>query len=125
MRLATLTMCAILVAFPAMAQQQGGGNSVLDTLEGALGQFGQRGGGQQGGTASQPLNTRNLPHDQSGRVDVGRLNDEQLRQYDEELTRHGRDIAQQLRDTEREMQARNIDRSGYSGSSSSRGGRGR
>jgi hypothetical protein len=121
MKLAALTLCAALAAVPAMAQQQGK-NSVLDSLEGALNQLNQR-GGQHSGTDNQQLDTRNLPRDQSGRVDVRRLSDDQLQQYDEALTRQGRSIARDLRDTEREMQARNLDQSGYSGSSrNSRGG---
>jgi hypothetical protein len=99
-----------------MAQQRGG-NSVLNSLEGALNQLNQR-GGQYSGTDEQPLDTRNLPRDQSGRVDVRRLSDDQLQQYDEQLTRRGRSIAQDLRDAEREMQARNMDQNGASGSSS-------
>jgi len=101
-----------------MAQQQNH-NSVLDSLEGALNQLNQR-GGQYSGTDNQPLDTRNLPHDRSGRVDVRRLSNDQLQQYDEELTRRGRGIAQDLRDAEREMQARNLDQNSYSGSSSGR-----
>jgi len=116
MRLAAIAVCATLAAFPAMAQQNGG-NSVLNSLEGALNQLNQR-GGQSSGTDSQPIETRNLPRDQNGRVDVRRLSDDQLRQYDEQLTRHGRSIAQDLRDAEREMQARNMDQNGASGSSS-------
>jgi hypothetical protein len=111
-----------LTAAPALAQQSGGGSTILDTLNRALNQPGTQSGRSSGDDYRRSTQQDdNLPRDRNGNVDISRLNDNDLVQYNDTLERRGRYLASELRDTQQEIQRRGLDGGSNRGSGSSGG----
>jgi hypothetical protein len=100
---------ALAVSAPVLAQQSGqGGSGILDTLNRALNQPGSQ---QDRFNSSDDYRRSmqqedNLPRDRNGNVDLSRLSDSELQQYNNTLERRGRYIASELRDSQQELQRR-------------------
>jgi hypothetical protein len=113
MRTIATAAALMLLAGPAFAQQQQS-PPILDTLNRALGNQPQDNRSYDDYRQSANRDQQ-LPRDQQGRVDIQRLSDRDLEDYDQRLNDRGRYIASELRDTQAEMQRRGL--SGSSGSS--------
>jgi hypothetical protein len=118
MRKIATSAALMLLAVPAFAQQQQS-PPILDTLNRALGNQPPQDNRSYDDYRQSANRDQQLPRDQQGRVDIRRLSDRDLQDYDQRLSDRGRYIASELRDTQDEMQRRGLSGSGSSGSSGS------